>query len=160
MYATSKLIIPPKPARNSPFIPKLRIKLRPTLARVRPLHSLHSDTSHRTTQLDYAKDASITDPTGSFSPILYMNGETHVCESAGGPESSDHRESLNQTASSHGKRNTGKRKRTSTVVEDIGLDSPESILTKINLKVCSGLLLFFVIHILLICPQRPSSAVH
>ncbi|KAF5398369.1 hypothetical protein PHET_08281 [Paragonimus heterotremus] len=134
MYATSKLIIPPKPARNSPFIPKLRIKLRPTLGRVRPLHSLHSDTSHRTTQLDYAKDASITDSAGSFSPILYMNGETHVCESAGGPDSSDHRESLNETASSHGKRNTGKRKRASIVLENIGLDSPESILTKINLK--------------------------
>lgn len=28
MYATSKLIIPPKPARDSPFIPKLRIRLR------------------------------------------------------------------------------------------------------------------------------------
>ncbi|KAA3670145.1 uncharacterized protein DEA37_0004152, partial [Paragonimus westermani] len=136
MYATSKLIIPPKPARNSPFIPKLRIKLRPTLARVRPLHSLHADASHRTTQLDYGKDASTADPAGSCSPVLYMNGETHVCESAGGPDLSGHRESLNHTASSHGKRNTGKRKRTSIVVEDIGLDSPESILTKINLKDC------------------------
>ncbi|CAL8087644.1 unnamed protein product [Calicophoron daubneyi] len=137
MYATSKLIIPPKLARNSPYIPKLRIRLRPSLSRGRLAHTVgNSRNGDRNCVISQIKDAAVLERNSS----LFVDGK-----GTDDPVDANEPDITQQTCPDPcflpnnrrrippGKRCTSKRKR-SSVIDEIDLNSPESVLTKISLK--------------------------
>lgn len=134
IFATSKLIIPPKPARNSPYIPKLRIRLRPNVNRNRTFRNEVSKV---------ADDQNSKDLNNEYS-CEYMNGSNSV--SAEGSLHNSHVQDtqsenvLSGPSDSVTRRSSSKRRR-AYATDEIDLFDPESVLTKLNLKVCAHVLL-------------------
>ncbi|THD18777.1 hypothetical protein D915_010577 [Fasciola hepatica] len=141
MYATSKLIIPPKPARNSPYIPKLRIKLKPSLNRNRLVHG----TSLRNTALVQLSRGDVA-LRSTHSPRFPGDGKCNstkvaeepsvedVCED-GCREDTGNACGDGDTSISVAKRTGSKRKQMALEMDNLDLEGPESILTKVSLKV-------------------------
>ncbi|KAA0191345.1 hypothetical protein FBUS_10423 [Fasciolopsis buskii] len=140
MYATSKLIIPPKPARNSPYIPKLRIKLKPSLNRSRLVHG----TSLRNNALvQLSRDVLRS----AHPPRLHGGSQRNSAKVSDGvnaesaPREAEYREETGRTCDngetgvSTNKRTGSKRKQMALEMDNLDLEGPESVITKVSLKV-------------------------
>ncbi|CAH8870345.1 unnamed protein product [Trichobilharzia szidati] len=152
MYATSKLIIPPKPARDSPFIPKLRIRLRHSPNNICGGHDptldiKHSGSPHSAGDCDDASHANIGSLLGG-DPFTRL-GEDSTKESNSDPltnlskASRQCGELSGFTSGYNMRRTTAKRKQASSFLDTLDLENPNSILTKVNLKLLINRETFF-----------------
>ncbi|GAA41264.1 hypothetical protein CLF_106450, partial [Clonorchis sinensis] len=136
MYATSKLIIPPKPARNIPYIPKLRIKLRPSLVKGRSVKQdgVLNTSSRGKNLIDrdlkdayvYSRFMNGESRQSDESQTLDLQDESNVCDENSAPPKF-------RTQGTFVRRSASKKQHV-VLTEDIDIDGPESVLTKINLK--------------------------
>ncbi|VDP92851.1 unnamed protein product [Echinostoma caproni] len=143
MYATSKLIIPPKPARNSPYIPKLRIKLKPSLNRNRLVHgaSLRSSALVQLSRGDVVlRSAHSTRTPGGA--LRSSHKVTDKINATGGSCEDECRDDTGKATCgdceagvSVTKRAGSKRKQATLEMDNLDLEGSESVLTKVNLKV-------------------------
>ncbi|CAH8629537.1 unnamed protein product [Heterobilharzia americana] len=150
MYATSKLIIPPKPARDSPFIPKLRIRLR---------HSPNNlcdnrEQSFNTTFSGSPHSAGGCDDDGTHANMDSLVGVCSFSMLGSTSANASHQNSFNNLSKASRqcrrklsectmKRAATKRKQSSSLLDTLDLENPDSILTKVNLKLLINRETFF-----------------
>ncbi|KAK4476004.1 hypothetical protein MN116_001238 [Schistosoma mekongi] len=143
MYATSKLIIPPKPARDTPFIPKLRIRLR---------HSPNNPCGDHDQVYNISRnDASLPDENFvddhsfhpnieplvdacSFSLLRNTSRKNSHPDFTKFSKSSRQRQFSGFTSGCNMRTAATKRKQSSVVLDTLDLENPDSLLTKVNLK--------------------------
>ncbi|CAH8584836.1 unnamed protein product [Schistosoma turkestanicum] len=144
MYATSKLIIPPKPARDTPFIPKLRIRLRhsPNIHcsdRDQSYNVAHNESPHLVE--NFGDDNSFQTNIGSLVSVCSFSMFRNASQKSSHPNSltkfnkpSRQRQLSGFTSGCTIRRAARKRKQSSGFVDTLDLENPDSILTKVNLK--------------------------
>ncbi|CAH8647526.1 unnamed protein product [Schistosoma bovis] len=143
MYATSKLIIPPKPARDTPFIPKLRIRLRHSPsshcgARDQVYNVAHNESPHLIG--NFGDHDSFHTNIESLVGVCSISMLRNTAQKGPHPNSfaklskSRQRQLSSFTSGCTIRRATSKRKQSSAFVDTLDLENPDSLLTKVNLK--------------------------
>lgn len=162
MYATSKLIIPPKPARDTPFIPKLRIRLRHSPsshcgARDQVYNVAHNESPHLIG--NFGDHDSFHTNIESLVGVCSISMLRNTAQKGPHPNSfaklskSRQRQLSSFTSGCTIRRATSKRKQSSAFVDTLDLENPDSLLTKVNLKVSIIVFLKLILycHTALIC---------